>query len=65
MWTSIEPFIEAQNAYRRERILATYPARSRRAPGRFSTLRSGLASRPARRSLRTSLRSLRHSAPVA
>jgi hypothetical protein len=65
MWTSIEPFYQAENAYRRERILATYPARSGRRPGRLATWRSGWGSRPAHHSLRTSRRSLRHPVPLA
>jgi hypothetical protein len=58
MWTSIEPFSQAENAYRRERILATYPTRSSRPPRRLSNLRSGWVNRPVRHSLRI----LRHTA---
>jgi hypothetical protein len=59
MWTSIAPFYEAENAYRRERILATFPTHSSRPPRRLSNLRSGWVSRPAHHGRGHSLRSLR------
>jgi hypothetical protein len=36
MWTQIAPFVEAETAYRRERIIATFPHRQGRSAHPFA-----------------------------
>ncbi len=65
MWTQIGPFVEAENAYRREQVMALYPRTTRHPRGRFSLERPNWLGRPAHHRLGPATsRSVGHSAPI-